>query len=198
MGSSDRKPGQRLMPPRRPSKHSSASLPAIEQARAWVRHCCTFAIGESLAVGWLDRRPVQMGFMALLLVGWLDSSICARADEIVVEPIRFSRGASKKIVTGAVIRGERSLYSIDARAGQRLTLSISAVENNAVFQLYAPGARPERRDYGVEILGQALAGATQGQDARRWTGILRQDGAYLLVVGPTRGNATYSLTVAIR
>ena len=148
-------------------------------------------------VGWIAARS-KWAFVALLLVGWLGGPVCARADEIVVEPIQFSHGASKKIVTGAVIRGERSLYSIDARAGQRLTLSISAVENNAVFQLYAPGARPERRDYGVEILGQALAGATEGQDARRWTGILRQEGAYLVVVGPTRGNATYSLTVAIR
>ena len=70
--------------------------------------------------------------------------------------------------------------------------------NNAVFQVHAPGARPETRDYGLEIVGQALAGAGEGDDATRWTGTLPQSGSYLVVVGATRGNASYRLTVTIR
>ena len=77
-----------------------------------------------------------------------------------------------KDFSGAVIRGERSLYSIDARSGQRLSVSISAEEDNAVFQIYAPGARAERRDYGVEIVGPALPGAGKGEDADTWSGVL--------------------------
>ncbi len=139
-------------------------------------------VGRSLAV------------VAFLLIAWLGGPPCARADGIGVEPIRFARGASEAVVTGAVIRGERLLYSIDLRAGQRLTLGITAAESNAVFQLYAPGARPERRDYGVEVVGKALPGAAEGDDATLWTGILPRTGSYLVVVGPTRGNATFSLT----
>jgi hypothetical protein len=150
---------------------------------------------------WIVARSNWVAVM-LSLVTWLGVSTVAKAemaaDGISVSPLRLTRGASTKIASGAVIRGERSLYSIDARAGQRLTLSISAVENNAVFQIYVPGARPERRDYGVEIVGKALFGAAEGDDATRWTGILRQTGSYLVVIGPTRGNAAYRLSVTIR
>lgn len=121
----------------------------------------------------------------------------ARTGE-AIEPIRFARGASSAEVRGAVVRGERALYSIDAREGQRMSLHIRAVENNAVFQVYAPGARPETRDAVLEIVGEALPGAGEGEDATRWTGKLPRSGAYLLVVGATRGNATYTLTVTIR
>ena len=115
-----------------------------------------------------------------------------------VEPIRFARGASSAEVRGAVVRGERALYSIEARAGQRMSLRIAAPERNAVFQVYAPGAKPEVNDSILEVAGEALPGAGEGDDATRWTGFLPRTGAYLLVVGATRGNATYRLTVSIR
>jgi hypothetical protein len=121
----------------------------------------------------------------------------ARAAE-VIEPIQFARGTSSAEVKGAVIRGERALYSFKARAGQIASLRISALEDNAVFQFYAPGAKPEMRDSVLEILGDALPGAGEGEDAVRWEGALPASGAYLLVVGPTRGNAEYRLTVTIR
>jgi hypothetical protein len=121
------------------------------------------------------------------------------ANRIPIEIVHFDRGASSKDISGSVIRGERSLYSIDARSGQRLGLSISAAEDNAVFQVYTPGARAKRGDYGVEIGGsKALPGAGEGQDAKRWSGVLAVTGRYLVVVGPTRGNATYKLRVTVR
>ena len=68
-----------------------------------------------------------------------------------------------------------------------------------MFQIYAPGAQADRRDYGVEIVGaKALPGAGEGEDAKNWSGILPDTGAYLVVVGPTYGNATYTLRVSIR
>jgi hypothetical protein len=68
-----------------------------------------------------------------------------------------------------------------------------------VFQIYPPGAQAEHRDYGVEIAGaKALPGAEEGADAKSWSGVLPETGAYLVVVGPTYGNATYTLSVAIR
>ncbi len=120
------------------------------------------------------------------------------ANRVPIGIIRFERGASGKDLSGAVIRGERSLYSIDARSGQRLSVSISAAEDNAVFQIYEPGARAERRDYGPEILGgKTLPGAGEVDDAKKWSGMLPDTGTYLIVVGPTRGNATYTVRVSI-
>ncbi len=122
---------------------------------------------------------------------------CARAAP-PVEPIRFAHGASSTEIRGAVIRGERALYSLSARAGQHLSLRVTALESNAAVQIYVPGAKPEMRHSMLEIAGTALPGAGEGDDATRWTGRLPETGTYLLVVGPTRGNATYRLTVAIR
>jgi hypothetical protein len=69
------------------------------------------------------------------------SAVVTEAKEtgVPIEIIRLERGASSKEISGAVIRGARSLYSIDARSGQRLSVGISAAEDNAVFQIYGPG-----------------------------------------------------------
>ena len=139
-----------------------------------------------------------MTFLVIASSGIATEAEETDANRVPIEIIRFERGAFGKDLSGAVIRGERSLYSLDARSGQRLSVSISAVEDNAVFQIYGPGARAERRDYGVEILGgKTLPGAGEGDDAKKWSGMLPDTGTYLMVVGPTRGNATYTLTVSI-
>src|SRR5271170_2905863 len=47
------------------------------------------------------------------------------ANRVPIEIVHFDRGASSRDISGSVIRGERSLYSIDdPRSGQRLGLSI--------------------------------------------------------------------------
>lgn len=115
-----------------------------------------------------------------------------------VEPVRFARGASGAEVRGAVVRGERALYSLQARGGQRMSLRIASPERNAVFQVYVPGAVPDVKDSILEVAGDALPGAGEGDDATRWMGVLPRTGAYLVVVGSTRGNATYRLTFSIR
>ena len=148
-----------------------------------------------------DLRPVPLrrtyAWAAIALAAWLVRLDYAKGAK-AVEPIRFARGASSAEVRGAVVRGERALYGLEARAGQRMSVRIAAPERNAVFQIYAPGAQPERREIGLEVAGRALSSAGEGDDARRWTGVLPQSGAYMLVVGATRGNATYQLTVEIR
>ncbi len=115
-----------------------------------------------------------------------------------VEPIRFASGTFGTELRGSLVRGEQALYSLSARADQTLTLRIAAEENNAVFQLYAPGARPVREDGVLEVKGTALPGAGEGEDARRWSGRLPETGTYLIVVGGTRGNTTYRLDVTVR
>ncbi len=147
----------------------------------------------------MASRMIRPLVAALFLIGaWLGGPLDVRADAIVVQPIRMAQGASKATVEGAVVRGERTLYTLDLEAGQLLTLGVASVEDNAVFQLYAPGARPERQDYGIEIVGQALPGAAEGDDATKWAGTLERTGSYLVVVGPTRGNARFTLTAELR
>lgn len=104
----------------------------------------------------------------------------------VNRPIRFASGASSGSVEGTVIRGDRDVYTLDARKGQRMTVTITSEEDNAVFQLYPPGSE------------EGLDGADDGDDATQWKGDLPQSGRYRVVVGGTRGNASYTLTVRIR
>jgi hypothetical protein len=158
---------------------------------------------DRLPAGHLHCSAIPLGRIVVALVLVLAASPPARAEDatagpIVVEPIRFKPGASSAVVSGPVVSPDRKIYSIGARAQQTLTVDIGSSEDNAVFQIYKPPAKPERRDYGIEVEGEALAGAADGQDAKHWSGKLPVTGAYLIVVGPTRGNAKYLLKVRVR
>ena len=135
---------------------------------------------------------------ALMLIALLLLAVPAFADSrpLMPKPIQFAVGKSSGKVAGGVIRGDRDVYSLDARAGQKMTVTLSSVESNAVFQIYAPGAKATRGDDGiVEFSGKMLPGADG--DTTNWSGRLPANGAYLIEVGGTRGNATYELTVSI-
>ena len=100
------------------------------------------------------------------------------------ERISFAPGASSGMAKGAVVRGEERRYVLGARAGQQMRVQISALEQNAVFAIFDPA-------------GKSLAGAEPGADATDWAGALPADGDYQIAVGPTRGNATFELSVSI-
>lgn len=119
------------------------------------------------------------------------------AETIDKGDIVFERGSESGTVSGAVLRGERDQYSLVASAGQRMEVEISSPEDNAVFQLsvYSYGT-------GEDV---ALDGAGDGDDAKYWEGRLPKPGyskdgkqnVVNIVVGGTRGNASYELTVTL-
>ena len=117
--------------------------------------------------------------------------------ETGVTPIRFAPGTSSAEVSGGVERGGRAIYALGARAGQRMRLRVTAVEHNAAVQVWLPGATLPAEDPMGEITGETLPGAGEGQDSTAWSGRLPRSGTYLVVVGPTRGGATYRLHVSI-
>jgi len=124
----------------------------------------------------------------------------ARAAEPVPTPkmIFFATGSTRGTVGGHVLRGARHLYSVKASAGQIMTVTITAPDDNAVFQIYEPGVTVARDADGLlTFTGTALAHAADGDDATRWSGRLPHNGTYLIVVGSTRGNARYSMDVKI-
>ncbi len=80
-----------------------------------------------------------------------------------------------------------------------MTVTIAALERNAVFQLYVPGWSAAKDRGGIwQFRGTALPGAGESNDATRWSGRLPANGRYLLVIGGTRGNASYDATVTIK
>ncbi|MGQ0763702.1 MAG: hypothetical protein ACT4OT_17040 [Acidobacteriota bacterium] len=91
-----------------------------------------------------------------------------------------------KTVSGSVIRGERARHTVNAKAGQTLEVNVTSDEDNAVFQIYLPGEKG------------TLSGAGEMDDAKKFSGTVPSDGEYVIVVGPTRGNATYKLSYSVK
>ena len=94
--------------------------------------------------------------------------------------VQFAPGTSSAVVSNAVVRGDRDLYVLKAQSGQTMRLSITAVEDNAAFELVSPD-------------GNVLV-----QEGTEEEVVLSETGDYQVVVGGTRGNASYDLTIAVR
>lgn len=95
--------------------------------------------------------------------------------------VRFPKGRTSVTLKGAAVRGTEDRYMLRAASGQTMTLHITSTEDNAVFNVIPPTSdRPL---------------VTEQTD---WTGRLPATGDYTIVVGPTRGNATYTLEVTVR
>lgn len=107
-------------------------------------------------------------------------SILLIAQQSRIRRIRFARGANSAVVENAVVRGTRDIYLLGAKAGQKMTVSITSVENNAVFDIISSKQKLLK------------------QEATSWTTQLAATGDYRIVVGGTRGNATYKLRVEIK
>lgn len=109
-------------------------------------------------------------------------------------PITFRRGAFAAEVTGGVPRGLPDCWTVQVRADQRVSARVVSPEHNVVFQIYRPGWTTAE---GAPV-GRTLAGASEGQDAFAFSGILPETGTYLFVLGTTRGGGEYRLRVEIR
>ena len=121
--------------------------------------------------------------LSLLILAFTFASITS-ADGIR-KRVKFAKGAHSASYSYSVIRGDRDTYIAGAKAGQRMTLKITSLEKNAVFQVQTPS-------------GSYLQGAGEVDDAMSWSGSLPEDGDYEIIVGGTRGNASYKLTVTIK
>lgn len=91
--------------------------------------------------------------------------------------IRFDDAETEVVVSGSVIRGERDRYKFEGLPGRNVTLSITSLESNAVFDVAAPSG------------SLLVAEASEAQIT------LSDDGIHTIVVGGTRGNASYDLTI---
>lgn len=94
--------------------------------------------------------------------------------------VRFARGRTSTTIHNSVLRGTRDNYIVGARAGQTMIVHITAREKNAVFDITTPGS---------EVLAR---------EATDWSGRLPENGDYMISVGGTRGNASYTLELTIR
>jgi len=98
--------------------------------------------------------------------------------------IRFAVGPLDVELKGSVIGGERDRYSLSMLAGETLEIQITSLEENAVFSILGPS--PSQFP---------LPGTEEDKSTTQRVVTIPADGAYSILVGPTRGNATYTLKV---
>lgn len=137
-----------------------------------------------------SRAPVVLLVLAALAAGISEAG--------VKNELRFPAGGTSASAEGAVIRGDRDVYYVTAKAGQTMEVDISAAEDNAAFSIYLPGSTVAEKDGAIEVTGKTLPKAGDMDDATTWKGTLPASGKYLFMVGGTRGDAEYKLRVTIR
>ena len=93
--------------------------------------------------------------------------------------VEFAPGTRQTRLENSVVRGDRDVYTLGAQGGQSMTLDIASLEDNAVFDVISPSGTVLAR----EAMSESL--------------VLPQTGDYTVIVGGTRGNATYTLDIAI-
>jgi hypothetical protein len=114
-----------------------------------------------------------------LFLTFVVPNVAAQSDR--TRRIRFARGRSTAVLKDAVVRGTIDHYLLRASAGQTMTVRITSLEDNAVFEVFAPGS------------GRSISG-----NGTEWSGELPSSGDYVIDVSGTRGNASYTLQVTVK
>ncbi len=127
------------------------------------------------------RIKTFCALVAMAMMLWTAAAVPAQAGK--TRRVRFAKGRTSATLKGSVVRGTRDNYILGASSGQMMYVHLTSREKNASFTIYVPGR------------GDVLASAT---DVTDWEGSLPFSGDWEIEVGPTRGNATYTLEITIR
>ncbi len=103
----------------------------------------------------------------------------------ITKRVKFQKGQSAATFENSVVRGDRDVYLLKAGKSQMMNISITSIEDNAVFQIVDTKT------------GKFLKGAADGDDTMEFSGKLPSSGDYKIIVGGTRGNASYKITMTV-
>ena len=125
-----------------------------------------------------DCQEVDLAFQdysGLEAQDLIDSAVKLRTRRVEFEP-----DTSRTVISDSVLRGDRDVYLLNANGGQQMNVSVQSLEENAVLDVISPS-------------GYILAFSTLDE-----TLVLPHTGDYRVIIGGTRGNATYELTISIQ
>ena len=135
------------------------------------------------------------------------------------EQLEFKRGENH-IAIERTLTGQRDLYFIDARPGQRLTIDVDDRNHKAFFQLYDYRTRWHIYDGAYDFQGHAMPNGDEDEPIAHWStklenpdfrngsgepvlGLAERYGnsdqvvTWLIVVGAREPNARYKLAIKI-
>ena len=95
--------------------------------------------------------------------------------------LQFRRGTSQTTVQGKVSIALPDTYLVRARAGQVMTVKLSAPRKVVRFLVMSPSTRRLVAD-----------------NARDWSGVLDETGDYTIIIDSDARNSAYSMTVSIK
>ena len=95
--------------------------------------------------------------------------------------LQFKRGTSEATVQGTVSIALPDTYLVGARAGQTMTIKLTAPRRAVRFLLMSPTTRSLVAD-----------------NARDWTGKLEETGDYTIIIDSDARDSTYTITVSIK
>ena len=94
--------------------------------------------------------------------------------------VEFPPGEFGTVVSCSAFRGDFYLFRLDVGEGQTMSVSLSSLEDNAVFGLSSPS--------GTALASESMEIVVSSTEA----------GTYEIAVGGTRGNASFDLTLDVR
>lgn len=94
--------------------------------------------------------------------------------------VQFKRGASSTTLQGTVTRALSETYLVGARAGQVMTVKLTAPNKSVTFLVSSP-----------------VSTSLIGDNTRNWTGTLPESGDYMIIV-QADARATYSITIGVK
>jgi hypothetical protein len=161
------------------------------------------AIGETRSDSGVTSTKRVCFFSALLAVlstGGVGSAVgqTYQYGDYPITPIHFPSGKTTTTINDSVERGASATYTFVAREGQHADIQLTTEEDNGSFIFYMPGATVSKDDGGYDVSGPTLPNAGRHGRATHWTGRLPVSGKYTLTVQPSRGGATYHLTITIK
>ncbi len=116
--------------------------------------------------------------------------------------ITFAPGSTTSTVTGQLAPGGRAVYTVPAKAGQSLSVSVASGPAGVTFQVFRSGATLEKGTDGLPVVtGRTLPDAGASDNAKAWIGAVPQDGSYLILVSQGSGAGVpspYSLAVSLQ
>lgn len=137
------------------------------------------------------------------------SLVSARAFAQSVNPlpgmttVTFPPGSNATTIAGQLAPGGRSVYYVQAKAGQTLMVSVMPVATGISFQVFKANAGVAKGADGLPVVtGGTLPDAGPSDNATAWIGAIPQDGNYLVLVtmrpaaAPTP--SPYNLTVSLQ
>jgi len=95
--------------------------------------------------------------------------------------LQFKRGTSQATVQGKVSIALPDTYLVGARAGQVMTVKLTALRKAVRFLVMSPSTRSLVAD-----------------NARDWTGVLDESGDYTIIIDGDERSSAYSMTVNIK